>query len=130
MGVHDRGHVRPLLHDLEMQIAFVDRLDATFQPVPVQIHRDDVVDVGVDERTPLRMDMPENQHVIGAGNARADMSLGQRPDAAGREDAMRPRQAAPQCRDFVLERGLRIGISGAMDGHRRSPAWLFRGVRQ
>src|SRR5262249_52560519 len=94
-------------------------LDAAFQPVAVEIHRNDVVNVGIDQRTPFRMDMTEDQYVISAGNARADMPFGQRPDAAGREDAMRPSHAAAQCRDFGFERGLGIGISGAMNGHRR-----------
>jgi hypothetical protein len=39
---------------------------------------------------------------------------------------VRPGHAAPQCCDFGFQRGLGIGIGGAMDGHRRfsSPGYF------
>jgi len=117
MGMHDRGNVRPRFHDLQMQIALIDRLDPAFQPISVNVDCDDVIDVGIDKRATLGMDVTEDQHMVCAGNARADMAFGNRPNSAGGKDAMRACQTAPQHQYLGLERRLGVGMNGAMHRH-------------
>ena len=69
--MNDRCDIRPRLHDLEMQKSLVHRLDPALEPIALEIDRDDVVHVGVDERTAFGMNVAQDQHAIGSRDARA-----------------------------------------------------------
>jgi hypothetical protein len=122
MGMHDRCDVGPRLHDLKVQEALIHRLDAPFEPVSFDVDGDDVVDIGVDKRAALGMDMPEDEHFVSARNARADMTFGQRPDTACGEDAVRLGESLAQVQYFGFQGGFCISMNGSMQGHE----WMLR----
>ena len=100
MRVHDRHDLRPRPHDLEVEKALVDRLHAAFEPVAVEIDGDDVVDLDILQRAAVGVDVGEDENLIGPRNARADMALGERPDAAGGQDAVHLREPPAQRQDL------------------------------
>src|SRR6476646_10567367 len=61
--------------------------------------------------------MTKNKHFVGAGNARADMALGDWPDSAGGENAMRFRETPAQSQNFRLHSHLGVGMDGIVHGH-------------
>src|ERR1700722_3362852 len=123
MCMHDRHYVGTRLHDLEMKVAFVDRLDLAFQPIALEIHEHDIIDVHLIERPAGCVDVSEDQYLVGPGDTRADMSLGQRPHAARGQDAMDFRQAAPELKHLGFEGLLpsKISHSPRRSVHDRSP---------
>src|SRR5215472_16326801 len=60
--MHHGGHVRPRLHDLQMQETLVDGLDATLESVPLKLESNDVVHICIDQRTATGMEVTEDEH--------------------------------------------------------------------
>src|SRR6476660_6684493 len=61
--------------------------------------------------------MTENKHFVGAGNARADVALGDWPDSPRGENAMRFGETPAQSQNFRLRRHLGVGMDGIVHGH-------------
>src|SRR5262245_751447 len=90
VGVNDRRYVRPSFHNFQMQKAFVDWFNAALSPLPFNVNSHDVIDIGIDQRATLRMNMTENKDFISAGNTRAHVAFSKRPNASCSQNTMRP----------------------------------------
>src|SRR5215469_9910391 len=68
------------------------------------------------------MDMPEDEHFVGAPDACADMTFGQGPDTTCGEDAVRLSEPLAQVEYFGFYGGCCVRMNGPMLGHE----WMLR----
>src|SRR5262249_8096691 len=63
------------------------------------------------------MDMPQNKNLITAGNAGADVTFCERPNAAGSKDAVSLSEPLSQRKYLCLHGGFCVGVNRAMHRH-------------
>ena len=89
---------------------------------------DDVIDIGIDERSTLGVNVTEDEDFVGAWNARADVALGEGPDSSGGKNTVRFGEPLPQSENMGFCCAPGFSLNGRMNCQ-DAPSFLFRRVR-